>query len=302
MIALCARSEIQTYVEQLNYRGLLSISQLLYGPLSSVVSLQQQLEDEVYTHFILDLDVFGNYDTGISLLTRLADTRPQMKLLVLAENLSASSSVVRDLLDSAQLLPEQVFFERGAPLLAWLNHWFVQDGLLLVERTEPEAPAASTPWKAEPLTGTVSEEEPFVSSPQHDTEDSLPEPPSPRETEESSPALPSEGTGRLNTREAHCAARSDPPALHSAVTVAVAGAGRRIGCTTQAMQILHFLRVQGYSAAIISMQDDGHLSGYFDCFPGSQAFSNRLIINGIDIIHRRSLHHFCQKRLRIFGA
>lgn len=244
MIAICVRPEIRREVEQLNFKGSFPLQILTLGAFSGVQAVQQQLEGGDYTHLFFDLDVFPNCDLGIELLTRLADSRPQMKVLVLAEGLGGNNSIVKDLIESAKLQPGQVFYETGAPMLAWINSTFVQDGVLLPEpKTEQEPP------------GPV------------------------REEAETAPLAPN----RLNTREARHAAREEPPVIRSAITVAVAGAGHRIGCTTQAMQLLHFLRIQGYRVALIALQKNCCLADYYDVFPDSEVEGDHLLINGIHL-------------------
>lgn len=55
-----------------------------------------------------------------------------------------------------------------------------------------------------------------------------------------------------------------------AVTVAVAGSCARIGVTTQAMQLLHYLRAKGYACAFVDMRQSGQMDQYLDVYDAAK--------------------------------
>ncbi|MCL1829875.1 MAG: hypothetical protein FWG21_00425 [Oscillospiraceae bacterium] len=77
-------------------------------------------------------------------------------------------------------------------------------------------------------------------------------------------------------------------ARHMAATIGVIGAGRRVGTTTQALQIVQYLKTNGYSAAVIEMNQTGHLLSHLRFMPEHMQMqhiqdSNHFTINNIDI-------------------
>ena len=77
-----------------------------------------------------------------------------------------------------------------------------------------------------------------------------------------------------------------------ATTIGVVGAGRRVGTTTQALQLVLYLKTNGYTAAVVEMNENGHLSSHLNLMPEGQQEKNILdsshfMINGIDIYRER---------------
>lgn len=77
--------------------------------------------------------------------------------------------------------------------------------------------------------------------------------------------LPSQ-IGRVEARKTLIPKQPISEVKQKAITIALAGTGHRIGTTTQATQLLMFLTVSGYSAALIEMSDSKHLAEYLKLF------------------------------------
>lgn len=101
------------------------------------------------------------------------------------------------------------------------------------------------------------------------------------------PALEVENTPAPPPPDIRDAAPATPLKTHNeSVTIAVAGAGPGVGCTTQAMQLLLYLRSHGASAALIEVTDRHSLSAYSSVLDDTDyvvADETHLIICGADI-------------------
>ncbi|MEG1753540.1 MAG: hypothetical protein RR234_06465, partial [Christensenella sp.] len=69
--------------------------------------------------------------------------------------------------------------------------------------------------------------------------------------------------------------------MRTAITIAVAGAGHRVGATTQALQLLMFFRTKNYTAALVEMHCQERLWQFKDVYSNSEVTdSGNLSING----------------------
>lgn len=93
-----------------------------------------------------------------------------------------------------------------------------------------------------------------------------------------------------------------PPAsqLSKAVTIAVAGAGERIGTTTQALQLTHYLIAQGEDAALIQMATKNSLEEYLEIIENARIVDDELFTvndvriykNGQGYTKAKKSHHY----------
>lgn len=222
MVAVVGKPETTESVRELNFRGEFEIKEISER---SIVSIQRLLEQdaEEISHLVYDMRVIGNIDQSLGLLERICVTISGIKIIVVAEGLSSDSAFMRDILT---LVPaEQIVTNHGAELKRVLNAMLCDAGLIKDDQSEPpeEVPPALS-------------EETSVAEPASAGEVVIPPSQVDRETARAHLILPKP---RLRGR--------------NATTIAVCGAGHRIGTTSQAMQLCLYVKAMGYKAAVIEM-------------------------------------------------
>lgn len=224
MVAVVGKPETTESVRELNFRGEFEIKEISER---SIVSIQRLLEQdaEEISHLVYDMRVIGNIDQSLGLLERICVTISGIKIIVVAEGLSSDSAFMRDILT---LVPaEQIVTNHGAELKRVLNAMLCDAGLIKDDQSEPpeEVPPALS-------------EETSVAEPASAGEVVIPPSQIDRETARAHLVLPKP---RLRGR--------------NATTIAVCGAGHRIGTTSQAMQLCLYVKAMGYKAAVIEMAE-----------------------------------------------
>ena len=256
MVVVVGKPETAESVRELNFRGEFEVCEIVER---SIPAIQRQLEQsgEQVSHLVYDVRIIGNIDQSLGLLERICVTIPGIKIIVVTEGLSTDSAFMKDILT---LVPaEQIVSDHGAELKRVLNAMLCADGII---RTEPEPQKVTA---ADP-----------VPDPQ--------EPPT-------SPTIPVEVTPPSQVgREAAQAqlVLPKPTIERSATCIAVAGAGHRIGATTQAMQICLYVKALGYKAAVIEMAASA-LTGYTQISDEAVLFDeHHFRVEGTDIYNDRT--------------
>lgn len=255
MIAVLARSPIVESINRLNYLNRVEIK-VLAGNKFEIFQCMEN-PDSHYTHFIVDLQYWGNIDDAIDVIARLQETLFGTKILVVAENLEPRSVFIRDI-RSLGIPDNQISYDTQAAFRQWLCTILLTDGIITTEPAEivaAESPAGPAETAA-------------VDTP----------PPS-----------------QIPLAEAKKMMLPKPaePVAQGAVTLAVAGAGHRIGTSTQAMQLLHYLHTAGYKAALIELHKGSSLLQYAQAFDGVKKYDeSHYRINGLNLY--RGSHHLLQ--------
>lgn len=224
MVAVVGKPETVESVRELNFRGEFEIKEISERSIASIQRLLEQDAEEI-SHLVYDMRVIGNIDQSLGLLERICVTISGIKIIVVAEGLSSDSAFMRDILT---LVPaEQIVTNHGAELKRVLNTMLCDAGLIKDDQSEPpeEVPPALS-------------EETSVAEPASAGEVVIPPSQVDRETARAHLVLPKP---RLRGR--------------NATTIAVCGAGHRIGTTSQAMQLCLYVKAMGYKAAVIEMAE-----------------------------------------------
>lgn len=74
-------------------------------------------------------------------------------------------------------------------------------------------------------------------------------------------------------------------------SIAVAGGQRRIGVTTQALQITGYLKMMGYSAAYVEMNNHGYVREVARWYAGAREEEHRVLYQDLDLYTKESLQH-----------
>lgn len=225
MVIVVGPAETAESVRELNFRHEFEIGEIHERSVSAIQHHLEQ-EGEHITHLVYDIRAIGNVDASLALLGRICTTIPGItgRTIVVTEGIAASSSFMRDV---CEIYPkEQIVQSHGAELKRVLNAMLCADGIIQTEPAPQEVPVAAA------------------------------EEPVPKPQEPPSPSIPVEVTPPSQVgREAAQAqlVLPKPKIERSATCIAVAGAGHRIGTTTQAMQICLYVKALGYKAAVIEM-------------------------------------------------
>lgn len=239
----------------LNFRGEYDIRHITTKA-NSVLELRKVLEgDSPYTDVLVDLTTIGrNVEDGISLLDRLRTTT-QCHYLALVPGYGPESRLVHDL-KILGIDPADIFLLSGSAMKSRISY--------LLQHDLSTSTSLSLDTDLEPIEILAPTEEP------------APE-------EEPAPDVPPSQVD-IATAKAMQIHKPIRPTSH-AVTIAVAGTYSRIGTTTQAMQLMLYLKAQGYRCAIIDMVGCGQLQQYADVYDRStQAGPFEWQIQGITII------------------
>lgn len=223
MVVVVGKPETAESVRELNFRGEFEVCEIVER---SIPVIQRQLEQngDQISHLVYDVRIIGNIDQSLGLLERICVTVPGIKIIVVTEGLSTDSAFMRDILT---LVPaEQIVSDHGAELKRVLNTMLCDAGLISEDTVQNDTSSLEEPTPP----GETAQAPPATSE--------VVTPPSQidRETARSHLVLPKP---RLRGR--------------NATTIAVCGAGHRIGTTTQAMQLCLYVKAMGYKAAVIEM-------------------------------------------------
>lgn len=207
MVVVVGKPETAESVRELNFRHEFEIGEIHER---SVSTIQHQLEQDAehITHLVYDIRAIGNVDASLALLGRICTTIPGItgKTIVVTEGIAGSSSFMRDV---CEMYPkEQIVQSHGAELKRVLNAMLCADGII---RTEPE------PQKV------------TAADPVPDPQEPPPSPPIPVEV------TPPSQVGREAAQAQLVLPK--PKIERSATCIAVAGAGHRIGTTTQPSEV-----------------------------------------------------------------
>lgn len=258
MVIVVGPAETAESVRELNFRHEFEIGEIHER---SVSTIQHQLEQDAehITHLVYDIRAIGNVDASLALLGRICTTIPGItgKTIVVTEGIAGSSSSMRDV---CEMYPkEQIVQSHGAELKRVLNAMLCADGII---RTEPE------PQKV------------TAADPVPDPQEPPPSPPIPVEV------TPPSQVGREAAQAQLVLPK--PKIERSATCIAVAGAGHRIGTTTQAMQICLYVKALGYKAAIIEMAASA-LTGYTQISDDAVLFDeHHFRVEGTDVYNDRT--------------
>lgn len=202
MIAVIASQSIRESVRQLNRRNLFEVQDIDgHAP----AELAAELEAGNYQYAIFDLLYFsGDVDLGLLLIRRIVETRPELTLIVVSDSLDEDSLFVEDVI-KAGVLKEHIITNRQAGLRQQLLEIFLSDDIL-------KSPAMDT---AQPVANNSKGQDVSNSEEVH-SEGPLSE------------GVPQEHPKQLERRAV-------APSSRRCISVAVAGAGSGIGCTTQAI-------------------------------------------------------------------
>lgn len=226
MVVVVGKPETAESVRELNFRGEFEVSEIVER---SIPTIQRQLEQngEQISHLVYDVRIIGNIDQSLGLLERICVTIPGIKIIVVTEGLSTDSAFMRDILT---LVPaEQIVSDHGAELKRVLNTMLCDAGLISEDNVQNDTP---------PLEDAPLSDEAAPAPPASTGEVVIPPSQVDRETARAHLVLPKP---RLRGR--------------NATTIAVCGAGHRIGTTTQAMQLCLYVKAMGYKAAVIEMAE-----------------------------------------------
>lgn len=258
MVIVVGPAETAESVRELNFRHEFEIGEIHER---SVSTIQHQLEQDAehITHLVYDIRAIGNVDASLALLGRICTTIPGItgKTIVVTEGIAGSSSFMSDV---CEMYPkEQIVQSHGAELKRVLNAMLCADGII---RTEPE------PQKV------------TAADPVPDPQEPPPSPPIPVEV------TPPSQVGREAAQAQLVLPK--PKIERSATCIAVAGAGHRIGTTTQAMQICLYVKALGYKAAIIEMAASA-LTGYTQISDDAVLFDeHHFRVEGTDVYNDRT--------------
>ncbi len=232
-VAVIATDETMQQLQDMNLRGRFDLERLTERTINS---LQKKIEKNAtqYTHLILEVAAIRHSDVGaaIDLLERLQKTTAA-RLIVLMQDYAPDSGAVQDV---QSIGIKDVLTDK--PL--WLRKRLQE---ILYENPRQEA-------------GTNGPS--FCISPEQDEPAAEPGTPGEESTVPAAPpqsyaAVPPSAITRQAAKKFLLPKRPISEPAANAITVAFAGAGSRIGTTTQAMQMLLFLVANGYKAALIEM-------------------------------------------------
>lgn len=255
ILGIAAKQSIFDQIATLNFRGNYDIRHIEAKNLSTV---QKKLEGEqVCTDILIDLDGFGvSADEVVDLISRLLTTT-QLHIMVLADGFAPGSRLVRDL-TALGLTEQDIFLQAGTRLKIGISE--LLNGSRQTPLIDPPSVSSELPT-LEPSVEQSVETAPLTKS-----------------------VTPPSQVDVVSAKAKQI--RKPPRPVTRAVTVAVAGAGSRIGTTTQAMQLLHYLRAASYKCALVDMQSSGQLEQYLDVYAGQAEVLNphEFVIQGCRLL------------------
>ena len=264
ILGLVVTEKNKEVVHAMNFRKQHDIRDLDFKTNEDLI---QTIESQpCFTHILFEIGaVIGNSDAFIQLLLRLRKTTT-IEYLVLLEGFPADSRIVEELL-ALGIKKENLIFSSSLPLRQRMVQIFYSP--------TPEI----TPF-IPPISMEIT----------HSAEKKPSEPDAINSTEipEQTPAVvPASAPppSKITAAQAHAELQArmlsiQKENLKVATQIAIAGAGRRIGTTTQALQILMYLRTQNKSAALVEMHDRPCLQSYADVYSDAVLHKSHCIING----------------------
>jgi len=241
MIATLLKPESYTLLQNLTrLNNQWEIKQI---PVKSLNEILKTLESGDYSTLLIDImGVNLNVSAALSIIERICKTST-MQVIVIAQELDRESPTCRDIVGFG--VPE--------------DHLITSNDTLLKKALQELLPKT----KAEPKESP--EEKEIIEQPsEHKPDEDLP---IVEAKSKNSPVIPKtvKPASKITTVEAKQNLIHKPPVLPSAATIiAIAGAGRRIGVTTQAMQTLLYLKSQDRKVALIEYHDRPTLSLYLE--------------------------------------
>ena len=229
MVAAIVTNETYAILEEINRRKLFELEKL---SVSNAFAAQRKVEKskQTYEQIVVEVDAIrhGNVEAVIDLIERLKTTTTAT-IIVLAQDYDREGSVVKDIV-SIGIEQNNVITSSGLWLKKEVQRLLQSKGLEACEAYQAPATIQEIVPAATPI-------------------------------EEQHPQAPAQ----VNRAAAKKGLLPKPPIAQpaaKAITIAFAGAGNRIGTTTQAMQMFLFLVAAGYKAALIEMSDKSVLSAY----------------------------------------
>ena len=264
ILGLVATEKNKEVVHAMNFRKQHDIRNLDFKTNEDLI---QTIESQpCFTHILFEIGaVIGNSDDFIQLLLRLRKTTT-IEYLVLLEGFPSDSRIVEELL-ALGISKENLIFSSSLPLRQRMVQIFYSP--------TPEVTPFVPPINMEMV--HPAEKEP--SEP-----DALPSTEAPEQTPAVVPA-PVPPPSKITTTQAHAELQArmlsiQKENLKTATLIAIAGAGQRIGTTTQALQISMYLRSQNKSVALVEMHDHPCLKSYADVYSDAFICKTHCVING----------------------
>lgn len=228
----------------------------------SMEQIAQQIEEQqVFTHVLIQPDALREKSGGLLLLVERLRKSTMAEYLVLLDGYPQDSRLVREL-EEAGVAAENILFSASLALKQRINELFQNAEEYAFEKAEIEPPQQPKPKKRKSVSSFFSFPNIFSAKNKR--------PP----VHSSSPAQQPIST--LESRMLSIQKEN----LKTAKTIAVAGAGKRIGTTTQALQMLLFLRAHNRKAALIEMHENPCLSSYAQVYSDAVLEKDSCIING----------------------
>lgn len=234
ILGILSSPALYEQIVTLNFRGNFDIRHI---STTTIAAAQKALEAEhPYTDVLIDIDSFkANTDETLALIARLLTTT-QYHLMVLADGYAADSRMVRDLY-ALGLDKVHVHLQGGTALKRSISN--LLNASLAAESLINEPAAAPLPQDSS-CPAEVTVEVPVT-------------PPS-----------------QIDVVAAKAMQIHKPPRpTTKAVTIALAGAGSRIGTTTQALQLALYLRAHDYNCAVVDLSGNDHLQQFVEVYASS---------------------------------
>lgn len=284
MIGVIASADTHAKISELNVGKTLDI-QFLSGSTRQIV---QTIESEqIFTHIVVDLEGLaeGTIDDAIDALERLKRTAPRAVIIVIDSQHTSEELSVQNIRDVGV---QHILHSSGTQLKMELGRLFHAEKLYADQQEEEPTPL---PQQQEPEPEPVQQAEPEPPSNAIPFEPVVSEPPPRKRIEQT--IKPASQTPRAEARS-RIERQSPRSNLQTALTIGVAGAGRRIGTTTQAMQLALYLQSHGEEVAVMQMNSiydevmryNSNLDQYITQFPAEAVElidSEHFRINDIDI-------------------
>ena len=273
-LGIVATKSTQEIVQGMNFRGNLDIRILEHKQLRELV---QTIESQpCFSHILLDVEaVQGNSDDFIQLLFRLRQSTT-VEYLVLLEGYPSDSRVVKELLDLG-IESKNILFSSALALRQRLVEIFYYPSSQITPFC-PTKPMNETPEDDETIEQSLETQD---SQKQEDVT-------VPKALQDPLPATMGIATlppSEITTAQAHAVLQEKMLAIQkenckTALRIAVAGAGNRIGTTTQALQILLHLKLQNKAVALIEMHNHPCLAAYADVYSDAELHKDFCTVNG----------------------
>ena len=207
-------------IQEMNFRKDKDIRML---DVRSMEQIAQQIEEQqVFTHVLIQPDALREKSGGLLLLVERLCKSTMVEYLVLLDGYPQDSRLVREL-EEAGVAAENILFSASLALKQRINELFQNAEEYAFEKAEIEPHPQPKPKKRKSVSSVFSFPNIFSAK-------------NKRPPVHSSPAQQPISTLEIRMLSIQ------KETLKTAKTIAVAGAGKRIGTTTQALQMLLFLR------------------------------------------------------------